>query len=269
MEDIAWDSTHGKLYASLPSSDTNGNSVVAIDPVSGSVGTPVPTGSGPDLLALSGDNSLLYVSLDGAGAVTRFTLPDLKPDASFSIQFPVDPTYGPYNAWALAVAPGNPHTLAVAAGSFIGAPTTSGAVAIFDDSNQRPNLLTGTPEELGDAPLQISNLQWGADSSVLYTGQSGSGGGDFRIMSVDSSGISSDTEYQGLESPMLDMGDLHYDSSSGFVYVDGGWVIDPGKQLSPDRSTSSPWATTPHPTLCARCGAGTRVLSGTDWQPGH
>ncbi len=222
--DIAWDSTHGKLYASLPSSDANGNSVVAIDPVSGSVGTPVAAGSEPDLLALSDDNSLLYVSLDGAGAITRFTLPDLKPDPSFQIQFPVDPTFGPLSAWALAVAPGNPHTLAVSAGGFIGSPTTYGAVAIFDDSNKRPNLLT---LGAGDAPYQISNLQWGADSSALYTGQSGSGGGDFTTMSVDSSGISSDTNFQGLESRTIEMGNIHYDSLSGFVYIDGGWVIDP------------------------------------------
>ena len=68
------------LYASLPgSAGPAGNSVVPINPSTGTVGTPVYVGSEPDILAFSGDGQYLYVGLDGEAAVRQFSLPRAQP----------------------------------------------------------------------------------------------------------------------------------------------------------------------------------------------
>ena len=49
--DIAWDAVHGMIYASMPKTDGNSpNTIIAVNPVTGRAGTPVPSGSDPDLL---------------------------------------------------------------------------------------------------------------------------------------------------------------------------------------------------------------------------
>src|SRR6202034_1212234 len=78
---IGWDDTHSSLYATLPSTGANANTVVAINPITATVGTPVAAGSTPGLLALSADDSFLYVSLDGTPSIVRFNLPALTLDS--------------------------------------------------------------------------------------------------------------------------------------------------------------------------------------------
>ncbi|HWA93337.1 MAG TPA: IPT/TIG domain-containing protein [Terracidiphilus sp.] len=216
--DIVWDATHGKIYASLPSSDNNGNSVVAIDPVSGDIGTPQPAGNEPNELALSDDDSTLYVGLDGIGAIERFSLPTMTKDSSFNIQLPNDPTFGQQKAISLAVAPGSAHTLAVRLGSsqLFGGVDNNGGVDIFDDSTMRPNGTTYPTEHM-------QGIAWSANGSFLYGGPDNSPG-NFTVMTVDSSGISSVTNYDG-ELPVV--GNPYFDATSGLVYIDGGWVVDP------------------------------------------
>jgi trimeric autotransporter adhesin len=47
-QDVVWDAVHGKLYASIASTDTVApNTIVAINPVAGTAGTPVAAGSAP------------------------------------------------------------------------------------------------------------------------------------------------------------------------------------------------------------------------------
>jgi hypothetical protein len=215
VNDIVWDGTHGRLYASLPSSDTNGDSVVAIDPVAGTEGTPQPTGKEPDVLGLSDDDSFLYAGLDGTGSIVRFSLPNLTPDSSFNVQLADDPRFGQMNAITLAVVPGKPHSFAVRIGLFGDSPSNLGGIAVFDDATERPKALA--------YPFTRQDVQWGQDATVLF-GSSDSTAGDFTVMSVDSNGITVDSDTPDLGP---NFGNIHYDQGSGLAYLDGGWVIDP------------------------------------------
>src|SRR5215203_4942478 len=71
--DLVYSASTGKLYASIPSSGgSSGNSIAAIDPTTGVIGSSTFIGSEPNKLALSDDGHSLYVSLDGASAIRRF-----------------------------------------------------------------------------------------------------------------------------------------------------------------------------------------------------
>src|SRR6266849_1799221 len=77
--DLVYDPGTRRIYASVPSSaGANGNSITAIDPVTGAIGPSVFIGSEPGKLALSDDGRYLYVALDGAAAVRRFNLATQK-----------------------------------------------------------------------------------------------------------------------------------------------------------------------------------------------
>jgi DNA-binding beta-propeller fold protein YncE len=60
--DRVYDRITQRIYASVPSSaESGGNSITAIDPVTGGLGTPLFVGSEPGRLALSNDGQSLYV----------------------------------------------------------------------------------------------------------------------------------------------------------------------------------------------------------------
>ena len=54
-------------HASLPGSVANGNSLVQIEPIVGTVGTPIFIGSEPSKLAISGNSQYIYAALTGGG----------------------------------------------------------------------------------------------------------------------------------------------------------------------------------------------------------
>ncbi len=217
--DIAWDETHSRIYASLPSTDANGNSVVAIDPVTATVGTPVAVGSEPRPLALSGDNSLLYVGLDGSGQVKRLNLPALTVDPSVNLQLRNDPAYGQLVALALAVAPGAPNTFAAILGNYAWTPADVGGTAIYDNATPRSGILSRADN------VNDSALEWGADTSTLYANQGAGSGNDLYVMSVGAGGLGLTADYGYLVPTQY--GKLHYDPQSKYLYVDGGRVVDP------------------------------------------
>ncbi|KAA6457573.1 transcription factor [Acidobacteria bacterium AB60] len=123
---IVFDPYSRKIMASVStgSSTLAANSIVAIDPATGSVGPPVAAGGKPTVLALSTNGNSLYALVPGAtsGAVMRFNM--LTQQADFSVQgFQPDG----YNAGLrdLAVQPGSENTVAVDEGEYPG-------ISIFD-----------------------------------------------------------------------------------------------------------------------------------------
>jgi hypothetical protein len=85
--DLVFDSTRGVLYASMNPTADAGNSVLTIDPASGTVTGSLPVGGLPSVLAISDDCSALYVGIstpaapptptpqiDGADSVLRIDL---------------------------------------------------------------------------------------------------------------------------------------------------------------------------------------------------
>lgn len=218
--DIAWDAVHSKIYASLPSTAQNGNSIVAIDPASATVGTPVPVGSEPRALALADDDSFLYVGIDGNGQIERLNLPALTVDTSLNLQLP-DYDQGHQAAFAIAVAPGHPHEIAtvmVQYHAFAFSTSFTGGTAIYDDAVERPTVLSSNVFD--------SALEWGEDASTLYGADGESTGSDLFALSVNSSGVSLHADYRALL-PSSRFGRIHYDPNSKYLYADDGRVVDP------------------------------------------
>jgi hypothetical protein len=212
--DIVWDATRGKIYASLPSSDgASGNSVVTIDPVAGTVGTSQTAGSEPNQLAISSDASYLWVGEDGSSAVQRFKLPGLTPDITIAL-----PNFAPgigEAALSLQAAPVSPHTVAVLVGVPSDEPPAMDTV-IYDDATQRPTTADS---------FAFDSIQWGADDTQLYS-EDFIDLDNFTTMSVNASGATIVNSYPDVYlGPFVGRG--HYDAQTGYVFADNGFVVNP------------------------------------------
>ena len=162
--DLVWDSAHGKLYLSIPASDTVApNTIATVDPVAGTVTASTPANSSPRLLSISSDSSYLWAGLDGSNAVQRYLLPGMTPDVTINL-----PPYTDEGQQALALqaAPVNPHTLALVLGPYGVVPGGNG-IYVYDDAVQRP---VSVPGYFSGGP-DLGWIQWGADDSVLYGNQ--------------------------------------------------------------------------------------------------
>ncbi len=214
--DLIWDATHARIYASLPGANGTAGSVVAIDPITGNLGTPQPAGMGPNILALSSDASHLWVGVDGSGAVQRFTLPDLTSDINFSL--PKGSLNATQAALALKTAPNNPDTVAV----LLGQPNSpSNGVMIYDDAMPRPM-------STGRSTQALATLEWGADALTLYGSQGDYGTFGLSIMAISSSGASLQTTYPLVFAvPLAEEQRIHFDQSTGYIYGDNGRVVNP------------------------------------------
>jgi uncharacterized repeat protein (TIGR01451 family) len=195
-KDLVYDPSRKLLWASVPSSagPSLGNSVISIDPYTGVLGTPIWVGSEPNQLALSSDGTTLWVSFNGTPSVRKVNLVS----ATATAVQPYFPGGWGSNVYAsdLAVMPGSPSTVAVAAGF----------VSIFDDATPRAN--NGTSG--------ATALAFGSSASTLYGFQYG-----LSIFSVDSTGITSTTNpvNSGTYSS-----ELRYDN--GRLYLTSGGVLN-------------------------------------------
>jgi len=214
---IVWDATHGLLYATLPNTGANANTVVAINPVTATVGTPVAAGNTPDLLAVSSDDSFLYVSLDGTPSIVRFNLPSLTPDSTYNLSVPSDPIFGAQTAISMAVAPGSPHTIAAIVGSFNWSPPNTGGTFIYDDVTARTSSIPYYVEG-------STSLVWGNNTSALYATDNNTGA-DLFVNTVNSTGVTLADDYGGVM--FTQDGTLHFDPVSENIYSDDGHVVDP------------------------------------------
>ena len=219
-QDVVWDAAHGKLYASIASTDTVvPNTIVAVNPVTATAGTPVAAGSDPNLLSISSDSSYLWVGLDGSHAVQRFLLPGLTKNISFSL---APDQYGnqqqPVGLQAAVV---NPHTVAVISGFWEGSPGDPGfgegeAVYVYDDATPRPTSLPG----ILPGGVAIDWVQWGRNDSTMYT--TGEIGG-VATLNVTPAGVSLGSSNGGNAGPAY-VG--QYDANNGLLYSFGG-AYDP------------------------------------------
>ncbi len=209
--DILYDSTSGKIYASVPSSAGSlGNSVVPIDPATGAVGAPIFVGSEPGRLALSDDGQYLYVSLDGAAAVRRVNLQTQAAEIQFSLGS--DSFFGPFYVEDMEVQPGHPHVVAISLKNLGISPRHAG-VAIFEDGVQRPEV---TVRHTGSNVIEFSD-----DPTRLYGNNLETTEFGFRRMLVDDSGVVE----QDVTRDLIPGADIEFDD--GLLYGTSGLVIDP------------------------------------------
>lgn len=173
-----------KLYATVPSTATQvaGNSLVAIDPSTGTVGKPINVGSGPDPLKESSGGDYVFIGLDGAESLTSVNLTTMTQGPTFPLTLPGSNTQ--FAARDLAVATGDDNLLAIDAGSDngIGLLDISGSTAAL-----RANM-TG--------PYTGSLLNF-ANPTTLYSYDIDTSGALFNIWTVTSTGLTlnNDTGY--------------------------------------------------------------------------
>jgi hypothetical protein len=211
--DLVFDPAGQRIYASLPSTAANGNSLVQIDPYAGTVGTPVPIGSEPTRLAISDNSQYIYAGLNGVGAVRRFDIASQTPGLQFSLGV-TEFFQTIQSAEDLAVMPGQPNTVAVSRKA-MGSPRSHG-VAIFDNGVMRPNTTptTGT---------SINPIEFSSSPTTLYGYNNESTEFGFRQMTIDSNGVTIKSTTQSL----LVGGDVDMRYANGLIYATSGRVIDP------------------------------------------
>lgn len=207
--DLGWDSAHKLLIAStLSSSANNPSSIVAIDPLQGTVITAQTLPSQPAGISVTDDGSYVYVTLPSTGQVERFTLPSLTPDITFALGN--DGRGNPYTASLVAAAPGEPHTVAISRSS---SSTVAGGVAVYDDGIARSNIAvpTGFDNFYG-------TLTWGGNASTLYGTNPAISTADLDTFSVNGSGVSLVSDEQNVLGEFVK--DLAIDTKTGRL-VDG------------------------------------------------
>jgi len=158
--DLAWNPADQQLYVtSMTGPAVNGGAITQVDAASGSVGTITPLGEDLSSIAISDDGQYAYVgSLNGA-KVRRLSLPAMATD--FTLSFGTDSMGDAIGAGELAVAPGNPQTVAIALKEARG--IYSRGIQIFDGSVARANQVVPM-----DYYEEGSSIAWGGSASVLY-----------------------------------------------------------------------------------------------------
>lgn len=215
--DLGWDSAHNLLIAStLSSSPTNPNSIVAIDPLQGTVKTAQSLPGQPAGISVTGDGSYVYVTLPATGQVERLTLPSLTPDITFSLG---NASSGAaFTSSYVVAAPGLPHTVAIARQSNSGGNDES-SVAIFDDGVARPNTAT-----LTGIYNVYATLTWGANATTLYGTNTVISTADEDTFTVSSTGVTLLSDKQNGLGEFVK--DLAFDTKTGSLIDGYGDVVN-------------------------------------------
>lgn len=218
---MAWDSNTQLLY--VGTADYDGgypNSIVAVDPTSGTIVKAQTVEPDPIFLTEGAQGEYLYAAYASATNLTQLSLPNLNT----TVTAPLHPVQG--DTWYpgdLKAAPQNPDTVA-ATMIMPGFDTEAdGGIAVFDNGVPRPvSVSAGTAGQIYDT------LAWSGSDQLLASAPSqwdfGETGPLYELQ-VDSSGAS----YVGQGTAGFDTagGYLHSDFGTGLIYSDGGEVGDP------------------------------------------
>ena len=223
-QDIVYDPAGAVFYLSVTSTAaSNTNTICVLDPATGTITSTHPAGSNPNVLAISDDSQFLYAGIDGSLSVQRFILPGLGTD----INYPVGTNAlgaNPFFALDLRVAPGMPHTTAVALGA-VGGPTARGGITIFDDAKARPTSAPG----FGNGRGIYDSIAWTSDSTEILAANFETSSFDFYTLPVNSSGITLGQDFSGVFSTFTNR--IHLDAGTNLIYADEGHVINPATGL--------------------------------------
>jgi hypothetical protein len=137
---LAHDASRRRLYVSVGGASTSfPNTVAVIDPQTGALLSTIPIGSEPMPLALSEDNSTLWVGLNGSFGFRKVTLAT-TPVVGPVHQLGMDSQRGAYFvATSIVALPGQANSVAIAMSAGGG-----GDVRVFDDGTPRPVAVDGT-----------------------------------------------------------------------------------------------------------------------------
>lgn len=206
VSDIAWSESRSALYGAVPvGSPDYANNVVVIDPVSETVSDSVAVGFDPSLLALSDDESMLYVAERNGDAIRRLTTAPMAEDILISLGTdPYPPGTAELFAADMRVAPGQPHVLAVRRNADL--PGREGVgIVIYDNALRRPE--AARISDFSD----WGNIVWDPDGTRLYAQRA--------VMTVTADGPVFERDLSLLR------GRLHY--LDGLLYADESDIVDP------------------------------------------
>ena len=156
---LVFDSPHNLVWASIP---TNGgslaNSVISIDPASGTIRDTITAVNNPGALAISDDGSRLYIGSTSVSQILPVNLTNKTRDTPI----PVSGGTGAWYATSLVPLSGQPNSVAA-----LLIPSNAGndsrrSVTVYDGSVPRPQVFTGPPDNAtidtlvrGDAPASL------------------------------------------------------------------------------------------------------------------
>jgi hypothetical protein len=214
-----------KLYVSVPANGVhNANTILPIDPVTSSVGTPIPVGNDPAVLAASSDGHYLYVGLNAAHSLQRINLTTGLVERTFAL--PSDPYLGPLRVFDLHAVPGTP--TAVVAVLFANASPAEDGIALFNDSGL-VNYIPGIATQYGMPSVALDSFTFvGTDSTRLY-GLPFDAGQFFAIVTLDSTGLHYTRPTGGSGNNPPNPG-LSVVSDGTLLYTNSGEVWDPKTQ---------------------------------------
>jgi DNA-binding beta-propeller fold protein YncE len=168
--DVAYSAATGRLYASVSGTDAQyPNRVVAIDPLGGTVTASAVVGAEPHLLALSDDESALYVGLDSAHSVRRIAPATLVP----GLQFPLTTTSANalMIAGEMAVVPGRTGSIVVSRLLTDGSRRLLGT-AVYDDGASRalegPSITGASTFAFVDSDSVLYGFDIGTTQQLFY-----------------------------------------------------------------------------------------------------
>jgi len=206
--DLVYDATTNKIYASVPSANgANGNSIGIINPNTHLLENTVFIGSEPTVLAISDNGQYIYSGFSGSSTVRRFDVATQTSGLQFSLGS--DTSTGAFYAEDIEVMPGQPSTIAISRKNNGFSPRHEGVV-IYDDNVMRP---TTTPDHTGSNQIEFTN----ANSLLGYNNESTEFG--IRRLSVNSSGVSNVSVTQSV------LSNFYLD----FIYIDNRMYATDGK----------------------------------------
>ena len=172
--DLAWDAPTNRLYLSIRSTAAlDANSVVAVDPSTGTITGRVFVGSNPSRIERTRDGQYLYVGLNGASAVRRVTISSLTAGLQWSL-------LAGEVAGEIKAIPGSPLSVAVTRQRLGYSPPLEG-VTVYDDGIPRPQ---SSPGHTGANRLEVLD-----SPSIMYGYNNAHTGFEFFTLGVDASGI--------------------------------------------------------------------------------
>jgi trimeric autotransporter adhesin len=222
---ISFDPFTRKIYAALPSTSTTitGNSLVAIDPATGSVGAPIQVGSEPNLLSETSDGNYLFIGLSGAKSLGRFNLLNQTMDVTVPIVSTAFGNSGDVAATSIAAVPGTDSSVAVEFNSFNG-------IGIYDISGSTGAFRSNISQAYsGDNPVFT-------DATHFYAYDADTTGAEFYRYSVGPTGVT-----------LIDGTTLNgFGGFGGKLAVDGGLVFgSSGGIINPSTTPPSQVAVLP------------------------
>ena len=211
LNSILYDRFTQMIYGTVPggSSSVTGNSIVAINPVTGGLGTPVLIGSQPTVMAETSDGDNLFVALAGSDSLAQFNLINQSAVATIPVTYtPSGGTAGAVTPASLSVMPGNDKTLAM---NFTNTWGNFGIFQITGDTGAFLPNLSGIYE--GQTPVFATPTEiYSASSNTLYR------------YTVSATGLNllDTTELSGMGGTQPG-----FDFVGGLLYGGGGGIANP------------------------------------------